>query len=124
MKTETNFPWGVERDNRTSGIFTIVLINSLFVAFFFFFSGMYSFLELPMFGDEMETSPKAKVMATLILMVVFDFAAAWRFIRLSKRWSLCGWNKAFLWLYQIVFVGVAGYSNFWMFTVVWFWWGR
>lgn len=124
MLLDKSSPWGEERVNCSSGVLTIILINSLFVAFFFFFSGMHSFLGLPMFGDEMETSPKAKVMSTLILMVVFDIAAVWRFIRLSRRWSSCGWNKVFLWFYQIVFVGVAGYSNSWMFTVVWFWWGR
>lgn len=121
---ENQDPWGNSQLKQSSGVFTVVVNNSLFAAFYLFVSVMHSFLQMPMFGDEMEASPRAIIISTLIWTLAFDSFALWRVVKLVKHWALSEWNKAFLWVYQIVFLVIVGYSNFWMMALVWFWWGR
>ena len=117
-------PWGDSQLKQSSGVFTVVVINSLFAVFYLFISVMHSFLQMPMFGDEMESSPRSIIISTFIWMLLFDGFALWRAVKLVKHWALSEWNKAFLWVYQIVFLLIVGYSNFWMMNLVWFWWGK
>ena len=124
MKIEHNDAWGQTHHKQSSGIFNMLVINSLFAVFFFVASVMHSFLQLPMFGDEMESSPKAIIISTLILTITFDAIALWRAFKLSNLWTTSVWNKFFLWVYQSVFITVVFYSNFWMMSVVWFWWDK
>lgn len=117
-------PWGDSQLKHSSGVFTVVVINSIFAVFYLLISVMHSFLQMPMFGDEMESSPRSIIISTFIWTLVFDGFALWRAIKLFKQWAMSGWNSVFLWAYQIIFLVVVGYANFWMMTLVWFWWGR
>ena len=124
VEVEHNNAWGKTPHKQSTGTFTALVVNSLFAAFFFVVSIMHSFLQMPMFGDEMESSPEAIIITTLIWTIALDVIAFWRGYKLFKLWSLTSWNKFFLWAYQFAFIGVACYSNFWMILVVWFWWNR
>lgn len=121
---ENKDPWGDSQLKQSSGVFTVIVINSLFAVIYLFISVMHSFLQLPMFGDEMESSPKAIIISTLAWTTAFDVIALWRAYKLYKNWPLSRWNKLFLWFYLAAFFGIVCYSNFWMMSVVWFWWER
>ena len=121
---ENHDPWGDSQLKQSSGVFTVVVINSLFAAFYLFISVMHSFLSMPMFGNEMESSPSFIIISTLVLTITFDGIAIWRAFKLGKRWARSGWNRAMLWGYQIAFFGIVGYANFWMMALVWFWWHK
>ena len=119
-----NGPWGLSRYRQPLGLFGIVVINSLYAFIFVWAAVMFSFMALPFFGDEMELSPRQEIIKTFMILGVLDLIALWRFVKLHKRWNKVRANKLLLWGLQICFVGAVGYANFWMLTVVWFWWGR
>ena len=116
--------WGPSRYRQPLGLFGIVVINSLYAFIFVWAAVMFSFMALPFFGDEMELSPRQEIIKTFMILGVLDLIALWRFVKLHKRWNKVRANKLLLWGLQICFVGAVGYANFWMLTVVWFWWGR
>ena len=119
-----NGPWGPSRYRQPLGLFGIVVINSLYAFIFVWAAVMFSFMALPFFGDEMELSPRQEIIKTFMILGVLDLIALWRFVKLHKRWNKVRANKLLLWGLQICFVGAVGYANFWMLTVVWFWWGK
>ena len=119
-----NGPWGPSRFVKSFGLTNIVLVNALFAFVFLVFSVMHSFWGLPFFADDVGRSQRAMVLSTLILLRLFDLVAIWRFIKLHNRWLKVKANKLLLWGLQLSFVGAVGYANFWMLTVVWFWWGK
>ena len=116
--------WGPSRYRQPLGLFGIVVINALFAFVFLVYSVFHSFWGMPFFGDEVGPSPRAITLYTLLLLGIFDLIAVWRFIKLHKRWIKVRANKLLLWGLQLCFVGAVGYANFWMLTVVWFWWGK
>lgn len=124
MQNEKSDPWGSTTLKKSSDALTVLVINSLFVACFLFASVMHSFLQMPMFGNEIYTSPSYIIISALILTLTLDVIALWRAVKLAKQLDMSGWSKAFLWAYQIVFLAVVGYANFWMMTLVWYWWGK
>ena len=116
--------WGPSRYRQPLGLFGIIVVNSLYAFIFVWVAVMFSFMALPFFGDEMELSPRQEIIKTFMILGVLDLIALWRFVKLHKRWIKVRANKLLLWGLQICFVGAVGYANFWMLTVVWFWWGR
>ena len=116
--------WGPSRYRQPLGLFGIIVVNSLYAFIFVWVAVMFSFTALPFLGDEMELSPRREILKTFMILGVFDLIALWRFAKLHKRWSKVRANKLFLWGLQLCFVAAVGYANFWMLTVVWFWWGR
>ena len=121
MGFKSSDPWGNDQLTKSSGLLKAVLINSFFVAIFFIFSMMYSFLQMPMFGDEVDSSPLAIIISALTWTFAFDIIAIWRAVKLSKVWSLSNCRIALLWVYQIGFIVAVGLSNFWMMIPVRFW---
>ena len=121
MRFKNNDPWGNDQLTKYSGLFIAVLINTFFVTIFFIFSMMYSFLQMPMFGDEMESSPLTIIISALTWTLAFDTIAVWRALKLGKVWTLSNCRIALLWVYQIGFIVVVGLSNFWMMIPVRFW---
>lgn len=103
---------------------TILLVNSVYATGVLFLSGLYSFLGVPMFGDEFESSPSSMVVRSLVIIFVIDTIAVWRFRKLNTRWLPTGRYKYLKWFYQAFFVGVIGISNIGFLAVAWFWlWG-
>lgn len=121
MLLDKNSPWGEERLKWSTGPLAMVLINSLIAGFFFILSGIYSFLETPMFGDEFESSPLSMVIRSLVIVLVIDSVAVWRFRKLNKLWLPLGRYKYLKWFYQVLFVGLIGVSNIGFLAVAWFW---
>ena len=116
--------WGPSRYRQPLGLFGIIVVNSFYAFIFVWVAVMFSFTALPFFGDEMELSPRQEIIKTFMILGVLDLIALWRFVKLHKRWIKVRANKLLLWGLQLCFVGAVGYANFWMLTVVWFWWGR
>lgn len=74
-----------------------------------------------MFGDEIESSPLGMVVRSLVIILVIDTIAVWRFRKLNTRWLPIGRYRYIKLFYQAVFVGVIGISNIGFLTVAWFW---
>ena len=99
----------------------IIMLNSVYATGVLFLSGMYSFLGVPMFGDEFESSPLSMVIRSFVILLVIDSLAVWRFRKLDTRWLPTGRYKYLKWFYQALFVGVIGISNIGFLAVAWFW---
>ena len=115
--------WGPEGP-KSKGVITAVVINGAYAGIYFIFASMYSFLAVPMFGDEMKSGPTGMIVQSLIYMAVLDVVAIWRLLSLNSRWVTTGWKRAVKASFQLAYISIILYANFWMFTVVWFWFGH
>ena len=102
----------------------IMFVSALCAFALVFFSGMYTFLAIPMFGDESNFSSKGILLFTLSLLVITDAFALWRMLKLSAHWATTNGYRVILWGYQLLFLAAIGWVNYVFVRIIWFYFSR
>lgn len=102
----------------------IMFVSALCAFALVFFSGLYTFLAIPMFGDESTSSLQAVLLFTLSLLVLVDMFALWRMVKLSKHWVTTNGYRVILWGYQLLFLAAICWVNYVFIRIIWFYFSR
>lgn len=88
-----------------------MIANGAFAAVVLILCYVFAFWSLPFMGDEPNATPVQLIAVNLVLALVIDLFAYWRFKKLNKHWLLVGGRKLVLQVYQSFFLLVVAGAN-------------